>query len=103
MTDKREPNQQQFDALTDTQRLLEGVELPEDSGISLESILAEYGSHAAGEPSPSGDPSPAEAEVSGALPLPDETADLGAQPDSRAALSKRPASSRRLENNIMVR
>ena len=57
------------------------------------------------EPLPSGawETSPAEAEVSGALPLPDETADLGAQPDSRAALSKRPASSRRLENNIMVR
>lgn len=85
MTDKREPNQQQFDALTDTQRLLEGVELPEDSGISLESILAEYGSHAAGEPSPSGDPSPAEAEAASPEeplpPQPDEPPEEAPPPE----------------------
>ena len=36
------------------------------------------------------------------LSLPDETADFGAQPDSRTALRSRPANSRRLENNIIA-
>ena len=44
MTEKREPNQ--YDPLMDTQRLLLGAEPPEDEDISLESILAEYGSGA---------------------------------------------------------
>ena len=44
MTEKREPNQ--YDSLMDTQRLLLGAEPLEDEDISLESILAEYGSGA---------------------------------------------------------
>ena len=52
------------------------------------------------------DTSPAGAEVLDEPPLPlslpDETADFGAQPDSRTALRSRPANSRRLENNIIA-
>ena len=46
MTEKREPNPYE-PSLMDTQRLLQGVELPGDDEISLESILAEYRSHPA--------------------------------------------------------
>lgn len=48
MTDRQDPNQ--LDSLMDTQRLLQGVETPADDEISLESILAEYGSHASAGP-----------------------------------------------------
>ena len=47
MTEKREPNQ--YDPLMDTQRLLLGAEPLEDEDISLESILAEYGSGASAD------------------------------------------------------
>ena len=48
MTEKREPKPYDT-SLMDTQRLLQDVELPSDSEITLESILAEYGSHPAAE------------------------------------------------------
>lgn len=55
MTDKQEPKQ--YDpSLMDTQRLLQGVEMPEDNEISLEAILAEYGSHPPAENPEPADP-----------------------------------------------
>ena len=56
MTDKQEPNQ--YDSLMDTQRLLQGIDPSAEENISLESILAEYGSHSH---SVSGDQAPAPA------------------------------------------
>lgn len=84
MTEKREPNQ--YDPLMDTQRLLLGAEPLEDEDISLESILAEYGSggstgdEATASPQEE-DTAPAPAEGSGAdseEPPPEES--MPAQP-----------------------
>ena len=71
MTEKREPNQ--YDpSLMDTQRLLEGVELPgESEEISLEAILAEYGSHDAGEKTPPEEKAPSAGAPAG-TPVPAE-------------------------------
>ena len=79
MTEKREPNQ--YDPLMDTQRLLLGVEPPEDEDISLESILAEYGSGAsAGGETPVSPPAEdtasvqaEETEASDKTPAPEES------------------------------
>lgn len=84
MTEKREPNQ--YDPLMDTQRLLLGAEPLEDEDISLESILAEYGSGAsAGGEAPASpteeDTAPAQAEepeAEGETPPPEES--VPAQP-----------------------
>ena len=72
MTEKREPNQ--YDPLMDTQRLLLGAEPLEDEDISLESILAEYGSggsagNEASTPLPAEDTAPAQAEEADSLTL----------------------------------
>ena len=79
MTEKREPNQ--YDPLMDTQRLLLGVEPLEDEDISLESILAEYGSGAsAGGETPESPPAEdtasvqaEETEASDKTPVPEES------------------------------
>ena len=63
MTEKRDNSR--YDPLMDTQRLLQGVTPPADEDISLESILAEYGSGAA---APSGDESAAPPAEAGRTP-----------------------------------
>ena len=59
MTEKRDNSR--YDPLMDTQRLLQGVTPPADEDISLESILAEYGSGAAAPPGDESAAPPAEA------------------------------------------
>ena len=64
MTDKQDFNNP-IDPLMDTQRLLLGVELPEDGTFDLDEILAEYGSKpapAADAPRPEEPPPPPEPE-----------------------------------------
>lgn len=72
MTDKQDFNNQ-IDPLMDTQRLLLGVEVPEDGTFDLEEILAEYGS----KPASAGDP-PELSETPEEPPLPPEP---GPEPD----------------------
>ena len=64
MTDKQDYNQNQIDPMMDTQRLLLGVELPEEGSFDLEEILAEFGSKpdagAAAEEVPPPEPPPQE-------------------------------------------
>jgi len=51
MTDHKPDNNDQYDpSLMDTQRLLMGVQLPEDGTYDLDEILAEFGSKGAGPP-----------------------------------------------------
>lgn len=69
MTDHKDNNNQIDPALMDTQRLLLGVDLPEDAPFSLDDILAEYGN---GPPPPAEEPAPAPEpeEASGSAPEP---------------------------------
>ena len=56
MTDHKDNNNQIDPALMDTQRLLLGVDLPEDAPFSLDDILAEY---SGSPPPPPEEPAPA--------------------------------------------
>ena len=58
MVDKHDNNKPIDPSLMDTQRLLLGVQLPEDAGFNLDDILAEFGGQ--GEARPDGEPPPPE-------------------------------------------
>lgn len=58
MTDHKQDNNHIDPALMDTQRLLLGVDLPEDAPFDLDDILAEYGRGHTDAPTPAGPPEP---------------------------------------------
>ena len=67
MTDQNDNNNHMDPSLMDTQRLLLGVDLPEDAPFSLEDILAEYG----GAQAPPEAPAPPEPEPEPPAPPPE--------------------------------
>ena len=95
MTEKRENNNQIDPSLMDTQRLLLGVELPEDMSFDLDDILAEFGGAAelipekppVPEPGPESVPEPVPAPPPDSEPAP--APELPPEPSSPAGKSGR--------------
>ena len=74
MTDHKQDNNHIDPSLLDTQRLLLGVDLPEDAPFDLDDILAEYGSGYAPSPPPEDIPEPVPEPAPPAPPEPEPEA-----------------------------
>lgn len=98
MTDHKQDNNHMDPSLLDTQRLLLGVDLPEDAPFDLDDILAEYGGGPAPVPPPEEPrepeaeaPAPPEPEI-GPAPEPEEEPPSRPEPRPRRFFARRPRS-----------
>lgn len=103
MTDKQDHHNHIDPSLMDTQRLLLGVDLPEDAPFSLEDILAEYGGGAAPPPAPQPEPEPPPPPEPEPEPAPEPPAEPEKQPEPRRGFRRRSKAKEEPSKVIQVR